>query len=257
MSIAARCMMVLLLVVLPAALARAQEPAPVTDADRAAAFPDVGGHPAHDRAINYFVLFDQLEWQSVDGGDSGAWDTKGWIGGDRDRFWFRTEGDVRDARFVATQTHVLVGRAIARWWDIVAGVRQDVRPGPAQTWAAVGIQGLAPYWFDVQATAYIGASGRTHFRVETEYDLLVTNRLVIQPLLETEIYGKDDPEHRFGAGLATVDLGLRLRYEIRREFAPYIGLVWSGKFFGTADQAEAAGEPPPGTRLSIGLRTWF
>jgi len=257
MSIAARCMMVLLLVVLPAALARAQEPAPVTDADRAAAFPDVGGHPAHDRAINYFVLFDQLEWQSVDGGDSGAWDTKGWIGGDRDRFWFRTEGDVRDARFVATQTHVLVGRAIARWWDIVAGVRQDVRPGPAQTWAAVGIQGLAPYWFDVQATAYIGASGRTHFRVETEYDLLVTNRLVIQPLLETEIYGKDDPEHRFGAGLATVDLGLRLRYEIRREFAPYIGLVWSGKFFGTADQAEAAGETPPGTRLSIGLRTWF
>lgn len=257
MSIAARCMMVLLLVVLPAALAGGQEPAPVTDADRAAAFPDVAGHPAHDRAINYFVLFDQLEWQSVDGGDSGAWDTKGWIGGDRDRFWFRTEGDVRDAHFVATQTHVLVGRAIARWWDIVAGVRQDVRPGPAQTWAAVGIQGLAPYWFDVQATAYIGASGRTHFRVETEYDLLVTNRLVIQPLLETEIYGKDDAEHRFGAGLATVDLGLRLRYEIRREFAPYIGLVWSGKFFGTADRAEAAGETPPGTRLSIGLRTWF
>lgn len=229
----------------------------MTDDDRAAAFPDVGGHPAHDRAVNYFVLFDQLEWQSVDGGDSGAWDTKGWIGGDRDRFWFRTEGDVRDARFVATQTHVLVGRAIARWWDIVAGVRQDVRPGPAQTWAAVGIQGLAPYWFDAQATAYVGASGRTHFRVETEYDLLVTNRLVIQPLLETEIYGKDDPEHGFGAGLATLDLGLRLRYEIRREFAPYIGLVWSGKFFGTADQAEAAGETPPGMRLGVGLRTWF
>ncbi len=237
--------------------ARGQEPPPVTDADRAAAFPDVQGHAAHDTGLNYFVLFDQLEWQSLDGGDSGAWDTKGWVGGDRNRFWFRTEGDVRDAEFAATQTHVLVGRSIARWWDIVAGIRQDVRPGPAQTWAAVGIQGIAPYWFDVQATGYVGASGRTHVRVETEYDLLLTNRVVLQPMLETEIYGKSDPEHHFGAGLATLDVGLRLRYEIRREFAPYAGLVWSRKFFGTADLAEAAEETPAGWRLAMGVRTWF
>ena len=252
-----RPLIALLLVVFCPALARGQEPPPVTDADRAAAFPDVEGHAAHDTAVNYFLLFDQLEWQSLDGGDSGAWDTKGWVGGDRNRFWIRTEGDVRDASFAATQTHVLFGRSIARWWDIVAGVRQDVRPGPAQTWAAAGIQGIAPYWFDVQATAYIGAAGRTHFRVETEYDLLLTNRLVLQPLLETEIYGKADPEHRYGAGFATLDLGLRLRYEIRREMAPYVGLVWSRKFFGTADLAEAAGETPAGARLAIGIRTWF
>jgi copper resistance protein B len=245
------------LLVLPVAPARGQEPPAVTDADRAAAFPDVEGHAAHDTALNYFVLFDQLEWQSLDGGDSGAWDTKGWVGGDRNRLWFRTEGDVRDASFAATQTHVLFGRAIARWWDIVAGIRQDVRPGPAQTWAAVGIQGIAPYWFDVQATAYIGTSGRTHIRVETEYDLLLTNRLVLQPLLEAEIYGKSDLEHGFGAGLATLDLGVRLRYEIRREVAPYLGLAWSRKFFGTADLADAAGETPAGARLAIGIRTWF
>jgi copper resistance protein B len=252
-----RLLITLLVVVSCAAIARGQEPPPVTDADRAAAFPDVEGHAAHDTALNYFLLFDQLEWQSLDGGDSGAWDTKGWVGGDRNRFWIRTEGDVRDASFAATQTHVLFGRSIARWWDVVAGVRQDVRPGPAQTWAAVGIQGIAPYWFDVQATAYIGAAGRTHFRVETEYDLLLTNRLVLQPLLETELYGKSDPEHRFGAGLATLDLGLRLRYEIRREMAPYVGLVWSRKFFGKADLAEEAGETPAGARLAIGIRTWF
>jgi len=252
-----RALTTVLLVVLSATALRGQEPPPVTDADRAAAFPDVDGHAAHDTAVNYFVLFDQLEWQSLDGGDSGAWDTQGWVGGDRNRFWFRTEGDVRNASFAATQTHVLVGRAIARWWDIVAGVRQDVRPGAAQTWAAIGIQGIAPYWFDIQATAYVGASGRTHFRVETEYDLLLTNRLVLQPLLETEIYGKGDPEHGFGAGLATLDLGVRLRYEIRREIAPYVGLVWSRKFFGTADLAEAAGETPPGARLAIGVRIWF
>jgi copper resistance protein B len=152
---------------------------------------------------------------------------------------------------------VLIGRAIARWWDIVGGVRQDVRPGPAQTWAAVGIQGIAPYWFDVQATAYVGEAGRTHVRVETEYDLLLTNRLVLQPLLETEIYGKADPEHRFGAGLATLDVGLRLRYEIRRELAPYLGFVWSRKFLGTADLAHAAGETSAGARLAAGIRTWF
>jgi copper resistance protein B len=253
-----RIVLTLLLLALAPIAARAQEEVPpVTDADRAAAFPGVDGHPFHDSALHHFVLFDQLEWQSLDGGDSGSWDTKGWIGGDRNRVWFRTEGDVRDASFAATQTHVLFGRAVARWWDVVAGVRQDVRPGPAQTWAAIGLQGIAPYWFDVQATAYVGASGRTHFRFESEYDLLVTNRLVFQPLLETEIYGKSDPEHGFGAGLATLDIGLRLRYEIRRELAPYLGLVWSRKFFGTADFAEAAGETAAGARLAVGVRTWF
>jgi copper resistance protein B len=229
----------------------------VTDADRAAAFPDVDGHATHETRVNYFVLFDQLEWQSLDGGDSGSWDTKGWVGGDRNRLWFRTEGDIRDGSVASTQTHVLFGRAFARWWDIVAGIRQDVRPGPAQTWAAVGIQGLAPYWFEVQATAYIAAEARTHIRFETEYDLLLTNRLVLQPLLETEIYGKSDPEHGFGAGLTNLDIGLRLRYEIRREIAPYAGIVWSRKFFGTADIAEAAGESAAGWRLALGMRTWF
>jgi len=230
--------------------------APITDADRAAAFPDVEGHVVHD-AVNYFVLFDQLEWQGGDGRAGASWDMKGWIGGDRDRFWFRTEGDARQTRLASTQTHFLYGRAIARWWDLVVGVRQDVRPGPAQTWAAVGIQGIAPYWFDVQATAYVGASGRTHLRFESEYDLLLTNRLVLQPLVEAEIYGKSDPDHGFGAGLSTVDVGLRLRYEIRREFAPYVGLVWSRTFFGTAEVAEAAGERSEGARLALGARLWF
>jgi copper resistance protein B len=248
---------VIALVLLVPFAAHAQEAPPITDDDRAAAFPDVDGHAAHDSTFNYFVLFDQLEWQDLDGGDSGSWDTKAWVGGDRNRLWFRTEGDVRNGSFSATQTHVLFGRAITRWWDVVGGLRQDVRPGPAQTWAAIGIQGTAPYWFEVQATAYVGASGRTHMRFEAEHDLLLTNRLVLQPLLETEIYGKDDPEHGFGAGLTTLDIGIRLRYEIRREFAPYVGLVWSRKFFGTADLAEAAGETSAGTRAAVGIRTWF
>ena len=114
---------------------------------------------------------------------------------------------------------------------------------------AVGVQGLAPYWFEVEASAYVETSGRTHVRVETEYDLLLTNRLVLQPLVEFEIYGRADPERRIDAGLSTGELGLRLRYEFRREFAPYVGVVWNRKFFGTADYAEAAGERTSGARL--------
>jgi copper resistance protein B len=230
---------------------------PLTDEDRAIAFPQVEGHAVHDNAVHYLVLFDQLEWQIGGGSRRGSWDTKGWVGRDINRLWFRTEGEFASDRLVGSQAHVLYGRAFARWWEVVAGVRQDVRPGPAQTWAAIGIQGLAPFWFDVEATAYIGASGRTHFRFETEYELLLTNRLVAQPLVEIEIYGKDDPSRGFAAGLSTGDVGLRVRYEIRRQLAPYVGVTWQRKFFGTADLAREAGEPTAQTRLVLGVRFWM
>ena len=232
---------------------------PVTEEDRKAAFPqlDDAGHAVHDSAVHYYVLFDQLEWQAGDGITAGNWDNRGWIGRDVNRFWFRTEGEAEDGDLAEAQAHALYGRAIHRWWDVVAGVRQDFRPGPARTWAAVGVQGLAPYWFEVEATAYIGESGRTHFRVETEYELLLTNRLILQPLVELEIYGKSDPERGIGAGLSSGEAGLRVRYEFRREFAPDIGVTWNRKFFGTGDFARAAGEDTGGARLATGVRVWF
>ena len=230
---------------------------PVTDEDRKAAFPDVEGHAAHDKAVHYFVLFDQLEWQAGAGTDGLSIDTRGWVGRDRDRLWFRAEGDGENGRVGEAQTHVLYGRQFSRWWDVVAGIRQDFRPGPAQTWAAFGVQGLAPYWFEVEATAYVGASGRTHARFEVEYELLLTNRLVLQPLVEAEILGKSDPERGVGAGLSTTDAGFRLRYEFRREVAPYVGITWKNKWGKTADFAEAAGEETGGARFVTGLRLWF
>lgn len=230
---------------------------PVTDADRRAAFPDVQGHTVHDTSINYFVLFDQLEWQTGGGSDAFSWDTKGWVGQDINRFWFGTEGDRADGRTEEAQVNLLYGRAIARWWDVTAGVRLDTLPDTPRTALALGVQGLAPYWFEVEASAYIEPSGRTHVRVETEYDLLITNRLVLQPLVEFEVYGRPDRERLIGTGLSTGELGVRLRYEFRREFAPYIGIVWARKFFGTADLARAAGEDVAGTRLAVGVRTWF
>ncbi|HEX7087951.1 MAG TPA: copper resistance protein B [Vicinamibacterales bacterium] len=209
----------------------------------------------HDNAVHAFVLVDQLEWQSGQGGS--VWDSQGWIGRDIDRFRFRTEGKARDGDLVSAEVHALYSRAISPWWDLVAGVRHDFRPGPSRTWAAVGIQGLAPYWFDVQATAYVGESGRTAFRVETEYELLLTNRLILQPHLEFDLYGKDDPERGIAAGLSSGEAGLRLRYEIRREIAPYVGVVWTRRFSGTADLARAAGEEVGDARLVVGIRAWF
>ena len=230
---------------------------PLTDADRRAAFPEgLEGHATHDRRISTFVLFDQLEWQ---GGERGgiSIDNKTWIGGDINRLWLRAEGESSDGRPENSQVHALYGRSIARWWDLTVGLRQDFRPGPSQAWFAIGVQGLAPQWFEVEATAYVGRAGRTHARFEVEYELLLTNRLILQPLLEFEVYGKSDPQRGIGAGLSSMDGGLRLRYEFRREFAPYVGVVWHRAFFGSADYARADGAEVETTRAVVGLRTWF
>ena len=235
-----------------------REPIPaVTDADRAAAFPQgLGGHAVHDSGFHSFVLFDQIEWS---GGKHGGitLENSSWFGGDIDRLWLRLDGESRDGRVEGAQIDALWGRSFSRWWDLVLGVRQDFRPGDPQTWAAVGIQGLAPYWFELEGTAYFGASGRTQFQFEAEYELLLTNRLVLQPLVEATIAGKADPERGIGAGLSSIESGVRMRYEIRRELAPYVGVTFERKFFGTADLARAEGEGAGSARLTLGLRTWF
>lgn len=231
---------------------------PVTEADRAAAFPDVPGHAVHDDVVNWFVLVDQLEWQSGSGERGVDWDSVGWVGKDRDRLWIRTEGTRlgHDHQY-DTHVHALYGRAVARWWDVVAGVRQDLHPEAARTWLAVGVQGLAPQWFDVEATAYVGPGGRLEARLQTEYDLRITNRVLLQPVAEVDVRSQDDPGQDVGAGLGGTEVGLRLRYLIRREVAPYVGVVWHRTFFGTADQARQRGEPVSGTRLVVGLRLWM
>jgi len=231
---------------------------PVTAEDRAAAFPQgLHGHAVHDRAINHYVLFDQLEWQFSGDTKGGIWDIKSWLGGDLNRLWIHSEGTSEGSSLEEAEAHVTYGRSFSRWWDVVAGVRQDFRPGPGQTWATVGIQGLAPQWFEVQATLYVGESATTLARFEVEYELLITNRLVLQPLVELNLYGKSIPERGIGAGLSAAETGLRLRYEVRREFAPYVGVVWHREFGGTADFSRAAGDDIGGWRLAAGVRTWF
>ncbi len=228
----------------------------ITPADRAAAFPDTH-HMAHRERIHSFVLFDHLEWQGTQSGGGVRWDGRGWVGRDVTRLWFRSDGAVDGDGVGQARVQAFYGRAVRRWWDVVAGVRQDAGPGPSQTWAAVGVQGLAPYWFDVQATAYVGAEGRTQAEVDVEYDLLLTNRLILQPRVEAAFAGKADPERGIGAGLTSTGFGVRMRYEIRREVAPYVGVTWDRTFGGTADAARAAGRGAADARLVLGVRAWF
>ncbi|HZF26021.1 MAG TPA: copper resistance protein B [Steroidobacteraceae bacterium] len=239
------------------AIAQTPDLPPITDADRAAAFPDLPGHAAHDRAINYYVLFDQLEWQNASEGSALNWDASAWIGGDLDRLILRTQGESESGHTAKAELEALWGHAFARWWDLVAGVRQDPRPGPSQTWGAFGVRGLAPYKFELAATAYIGESGQTSARFEAEYELLFTNRLILQPRIEFNLYGKDDLQRAVGSGLSTSEVGLRLRYELRREFAPYIGVTWNRKWGDTADFARTNGEDTDETRVVAGFRIWF
>ena len=230
---------------------------PVTDADRKAAFPaGMEGHAVHDRKFNYYVLFDQLEWQGTGNGGV-TFENTSWLGGDINRVWFRIDGESEDSGLERASVDALWGHSVSRWWDLVAGVRQDFRPGDPQTWAAVGVQGLAPQWFEVEVTGYIGAEGRTAARLEIEYELLLTNRVMLQPLLEMDLYGKRDLERGVGSGLSSIETGLRLRYEIRRELAPYVGVTWERKMFGTADLARQIGEDAGRARVAFGLRTWF
>lgn len=242
----------------PAAPSESRTPIPPpTDADRAAVYTSHGGHQVHDSAINSYFLADKLEWQDADVGSALAWDLSGWIGGDIDRLWLRTEGERSNGKTEDAEIQALWGHAISPWWDVVSGVRQDFKPGAPQTWAAFGLQGMALYNFEAEATAFIGESGQSAIRFEGDYDILLTNRLILQPTAELNVYGKNDPQRGIGSGLSNSEAGLRLRYEIRREFAPYIGVTWNRTYGNTADYAREEGEDRSEARLVIGVRMWF
>lgn len=208
-----------------------------------------------DRRRFHKIMLDRLEWQGHSGGDSLAWDAKAWYGGDYDKLWLESEGEDGDA--TESRTELAWDRIISPWWSLRLGVRHDDGPGPARDWAAFGFAGTAPGFVEIEAAAYLGENGRGAFRLTTERDFLFTQRLVLQPRVELEGYTQDDPERGLGSGLAHASLGLRLRYELRREIAPYLGIHWNWRFGETQDLARAAGEDADEFSVVAGLRFWF
>ncbi|MGK2914523.1 MAG: copper resistance protein B [Porticoccaceae bacterium] len=162
-----------------------------------------------------------------------------------------------DGRLQESRTELLWGHTVAAFWDAQLGVRHDDGEGPNRTWLAFGLQGLAPYWFELDLAAYVGESGRGALRLDGEYELLITQKLILQPRVEANIYSRRDADRELGAGLSDVSAGLHLRYEIRREFAPYVGIERVRKFGNTADFARAGGGDASTTQLVAGLRFWF
>ena len=240
------------------ALTESRTPIPVlTDADRAAVYNAPGGHLVHDSGVNSMLLINQLEWQGGSGEGALSWDMKGWLGGDIDRLWLRTEGERSAGRTDSAEAQALWGHAISPWWDLVGGVRQDFKPGDGQTWAAIGAQGMALYNFEAEATLFVGEAGRTAARLEGDYDILLTNRLILQPTAELNFYGRNDPQRGIGSGLADSEVGVRLRYEVRREFAPYVGFTWHRSYGQTAQYARDEGEDASQWRWVAGVRLWF
>ncbi|HNQ47916.1 MAG TPA: copper resistance protein B [Hydrogenophilus thermoluteolus] len=203
------------------------------------------------------VLLDRLERVYTKDGNATAYDAQAWFGGTYDRLVLKAEGDVAKGKLEEARTEVLWGHAISAYWDTQLGVRQDSGTGPDRTWLAFGFQGLAPYWFEVDATAYLGTSGQTSLRLSSEYELLVTQRWIVQPRLEANVYGETEVNRGIGSGLSDLTFGIRLRYEINRQFAPYLGIEWKAKYGKTASLARREGLEARQTRVVAGLRFWF
>jgi len=201
------------------------------------------------------VTFERLEWQP--GQDSFGWDTNAWYGGDFHKLWFEAEGERESGDTRESRLELSWDRIVSRWWNLRAGVRHDGGLGPSRDWLALGVAGLAPGFVELETSLYYGEGGRSALRLATQRDLMLTQRMILQPQLELAAYGRDDPQKQIGAGLANLAAGLRLRYEWRREFAPYVGVRWVNHFGDTAELRRAAGEKTDEWQWLAGVRAWF
>ena len=207
----------------------------------------------NDDPIITHILIDQLEQQTGGRGlPQFHYEAQGWSGTDENKLWIKSEGSVAGGTFTDGQHDFLYDHAVSPFFDLQAGIRTDADNGTARQWAAIGVQGLAPYFLDAEATFYVGEQGRLAFRTRDSTDWLMTNRLILTPEIEANFENKPDFSRQTRAGLATLDAGLRLRYEFIREFAPYVGVSYHlGRNFGVIAQ------PGNGFRLTLGLHLWY
>lgn len=223
--------------------------------------PDSPNHASMGMGDDVFahLLFNQLEGRTNGPDNELRWDMEAWVGTDMNKLWFKSEGFVENGKASDGITEALYDRPIPflRYFDAQAGVRYDLDSNRGRTWGAIGIEGLAPNFFEFEPTSYFSDGGRIAGRVNGSYDLLITNRLILQPQFELNFYNKSDPSRGTGSGLSELDTGLRLRYEISRKFAPYIGAAYAGKFGETADLTRAEGGIVNDVRFVFGIRVWY
>lgn len=204
-----------------------------------------------------WFMADRAEYRARAGGDGYLWDAQGWYGGDIDKLWIKSEGEGTFGEPIEqAEVQALWSHAVAPFFNLQGGVRHDFA-GPSRTHAVIGIQGLARYRFEVDAAAFLSTKGELTARVEAELDQRITQRLIAQPRFEVNFSAQDIPELGVGAGIDTAELGLRLRYEIQREFAPYIGIEQEWRIGRSADFARARGSDPSVTNFVVGVRIWF
>lgn len=219
--------------------------------------PVVNAHETDD-PLTSKVMIDQLEWRNADGKHNPVvLEAEAWLGYDLNKLWLKADIERLDGRTEEAELQALYSRAIAPYWDMQLGVRHDFKPKPEQTWAVIGIQGLAPYYFDVEAALFLGEAGSTAARFTAEYEMLFTQKLILSPEFSASFYGQNDRESQTGSGLSQTEVGLRLRYEIRREFAPYVGINWRKHYGNTADFLRDHSEDVSSTEFVVGARAWF
>ena len=214
--------------------------------------------PVMDQAIFAHAIFNQLEGRWNGSNTQFRWDGQGWVGTDYDKLWIKSEGTLQSSGTLDDgQQQFLYSRAITTYFDLQGGLRSDIDSRPTRSWGAFGIQGLASYFFDLEVTGFVSGEGHLAAKLEASYDLLLTQQLILQPQIELNVYSKADPTSLIGNGFSDIDTGLRLRYEIDRKFAPYVGVVYQGKFGQTANFARQAGESTSDVRFAFGIRVWF
>lgn len=223
-----------------------------------------GWHPPiHDRAINYAVLFEKFEFRLGQEGDTGVLDAEGWVGGDYNRFWWKAEGehDVRSPKTGEYDVQALYGRLFSPYWELQGGMRLERHySGPRRETRghlALGLQGIAPYWFELEPTLFVSDQGDVTFGLEAAYEQLITQHWVIEPRVDLDAAFRDKPERGLGAGVNEVEFGLRLRYDITRQISPYVGVTWRRTFGKAADQRRLDRERVSETAAVVGLRAWF
>ncbi len=212
-----------------------------------------------DDQLFTLVKIDQLEFRSQDGDDVASWDGQARIGNDLHKLALKSEGEyVLDPDTMETaEFQLLYLRMISDFFDVQAGLRHDFQPNPSRTYAVLGINGLAPQWFEVDASLFLSDEGDVSARFHVEYDILFTQRLVLQPNAEVNVAFSDDEPTGVGSGISDIELGLRLRYEFVREFAPYFGIQWERKLGNTSDFARAEGEDDNVFSIVAGVRVFF